>query len=109
MRHRQDRHLVHLGEIRQRFEQGPHIGRTVTVDLAHVARDRVDNDKLHIAHLLELLTEKFKVTLQTKGSTRTLGTGHCSKDMNAVQIRASHFKPGPQGIGHTILSRQNDR
>jgi hypothetical protein len=95
MRYRNDRDPMPLGEFCQRRQQAADIGRAVAVDLAAVARDRVDNDKPDVPDLAHLAAEQFKIGLQAECPLPTLVGLNPGHDVAPIQIPASRLEPGP--------------
>src|SRR5215470_13102101 len=60
--------VVVLGPSRERFEDSPHVGNAVAVDLtAHVGRNGIDDHEHDATQFLDLAAESGQVLLQAKG------------------------------------------
>src|SRR5262249_29040658 len=101
--------VVVLGPSRERFEDSPHVGNAVAVDLtAHVGRNGIDDHEHDATQFLDLAAESGQVLLQAKGRHTAVLEHSSFQSMDASEVCACSLKARADGILRRVLRCQDE-
>src|SRR5262249_60841025 len=97
-----------LGPSRERFEDSPHVGNAVAVDLtAHVGRNGIDDHEHDATQFLDLAAESGQVLLQAKGRHTAVLEHSSFQSMDASEVSACSLTARADGILLRVLRSQD--
>jgi hypothetical protein len=95
------------GHFAKRFEDRSHIGVLVGIDLAEIARNRINDHKANVAKHFDLLLKLFEIGLEAECSPRKVPIANRPNRVNYPQISTCGYQPGNLRVLDIILSSQD--